>query len=80
MRFVGTGLNIGLALDDFEVIMSSEEIKPSQETVSESPPQDRSIILDAKQLFGDQKEICIEHAGERYRLRITRRGRLILCK
>ena len=29
---------------------------------------------------GAGKEICIEHAGVRYRLRITRRGKLILQK
>ena len=34
----------------------------------------------AEALFGDSREIWIEYRGERYRLRITRRGKLILQK
>ncbi|MGE3804697.1 MAG: hemin uptake protein HemP [Gemmataceae bacterium] len=34
--------------------------------------------LDAQELFQGQNEICIRHAGVRYRLRITSRNRLIL--
>lgn len=37
-------------------------------------------VLDARQLFCGEREILIEHAGVRYRLRVTRRGRLILTK
>jgi hemin uptake protein HemP len=50
-----------------------EQRGPSEPTV---PP----IRLDAEQLFAGQREIWIEYRGERYRLRITRRGRLILTK
>ena len=42
---------------------------------AEAPP-----IWDATILFGSAREVWIEHHGERYRLRITRRGRLILTK
>jgi hemin uptake protein HemP len=42
------------------------------------PPKD--AVIAAAQLFGDRREVCIEHNGERYRLRITRRGKLILQK
>ncbi|WP_432740603.1 hemin uptake protein HemP [Methylobacter sp. G7] len=31
-------------------------------------------------LFGTAREIVIEHAGEEYRLRLTRQGKLILTK
>ena len=31
-------------------------------------------------LFGDAHEILIDHAGQEYRLRITRQGKLILTK
>jgi hemin uptake protein HemP len=31
-------------------------------------------------LFQEDKEIVIEHAGDRYRLRITKAGKLILYK
>ncbi len=43
--------------------------------------KDKSIeVLSSKEIFGDDQEVIIEHEGERYRLRITRRGRLILQK
>ena len=37
-------------------------------------------VLDAAELFQGQREIWIVLDGERYRLRITRRNRLILQK
>lgn len=37
-------------------------------------------VLSARELFAGEREICIEHEGERYVLRITRRGKLILQK
>lgn len=43
----------------------------------EEPPE---IVLRAEDLFGPRREIGIELAGVRYRLRITRRGKLILQK
>jgi hemin uptake protein HemP len=42
------------------------------------PPPDR--VIPAAEIFRDRQEVCIEHHGERYRLRITRRGKLILQK
>ncbi|MCE9534443.1 MAG: hemin uptake protein HemP [Planctomycetes bacterium] len=41
-----------------------------------NPPR----IVDAGKLFGDSREIWIELDGVRYRLRITRRNKLILQK
>jgi hemin uptake protein HemP len=38
------------------------------------------VVLDAQLLLQGRKEIWIEQAGVRYRLRVTRRGRLILTK
>lgn len=32
------------------------------------------------ELFGTAREVLIEHAGEEYRLRLTRQGKLILTK
>jgi hemin uptake protein HemP len=37
-------------------------------------------VFDAQQLFRGQREVVIEHGGVRYRLRITRRNKLILQK
>jgi hemin uptake protein HemP len=39
-----------------------------------------SLVVEARQLFQGSREICIEHDGVRYRLRITRRNKLILQK
>lgn len=36
--------------------------------------------LTSNDLFGSAQEILIEHAGQEYRLRITRQGKLILTK
>ncbi len=41
---------------------------------------DSPRVVSAQELFGGEREICIEHEGERYVLRITRRGKLILQK
>ncbi|MBI2807726.1 MAG: hemin uptake protein HemP [Planctomycetes bacterium] len=43
---------------------------------SENPPR----MVSAQELFAGEREICIEHEGEVYRLRITRRNKLILQK
>ncbi|MEO2218034.1 hemin uptake protein HemP [Chromobacterium vaccinii] len=40
-----------------------------------SPP-----LLHSRQLFGDGREVLIEHQGEIYRLQLTRNGKLILIK
>jgi len=37
-------------------------------------------LLDSRALFAGEHEIGIVHAGETYRLRITRQGKLILNK
>lgn len=56
--------------------------EPNEETNGEKDRDRRGAprTLNAKLLFGCEKEILIEHGGVRYRLRITRRGRLILTK
>lgn len=47
----------------------------------DAPPSDETPkVVRAEELFGQQREICIELDGVRYRLRITRRGKLILQK
>jgi len=46
----------------------------------ESPPPAQEAIIRAEDLFQDRQEVWIELNGERYRLRITRRGKLILQK
>jgi hemin uptake protein HemP len=50
----------------------------------EKPPpgecQDSPRVVSTQELFQGKHEICIDHEGERYRLRITRRNKLILQK
>jgi hemin uptake protein HemP len=46
----------------------------------ENATAEPQIVVSSKELFGENREIVIEHDGERYRLRITRRGKLILQK
>jgi len=36
--------------------------------------------IDSQDLFRGHQEVCIEHLGQVYRLRITRQGKLILTK
>ena len=44
------------------------------------PGDDPPRVLKAEELFGGKREVWIELDGVRYRLRITRRGKLILQK
>lgn len=41
---------------------------------------DNMPIYNAQDLFGTARTVIIRHAGEEYRLSITRQGRLILTK
>lgn len=56
----------------------TEEHPASAETAK--PGAAAPVVVDARQLFQGQREIQIEHEGVRYRLRITRRNKLILQK
>ena len=59
--------------------MSDESDPRPQETPADPPPPDAEVVR-AEQLFQGRREIWIELNGERYRLRITRRNKLILQK
>jgi hemin uptake protein HemP len=54
------------------------------ETQSQLPDREREElpekVVRAEELFGERREVWIELDGVRYRLRITRRGKLILQK
>jgi hemin uptake protein HemP len=47
---------------------------------SDERPEERSRVIDAEELFQGSREVWLEHTGVRYRLRITRRNKLILQK
>ena len=64
---------------DLPDIQSQSE--PARDSaVSASGVSDAEIVLRSEDLFVSKKEIVIVHNGERYRLRLTRRGKLILQK
>ena len=56
--------------------MSDSEPDDAAEKPGDEPPK----VVRAEELFGESREIWIELDGVRYRLRITRRGKLILQK
>jgi hemin uptake protein HemP len=45
---------------------------------AETPPS--APVIESDKLFQGKREIFIDHQGERYRLRITRKNKLILQK
>lgn len=57
--------------------MCDDAAKPSSE--EQNQPTSCKVVT-AESLFEGEREIVIEHGGEKYRLRITRRNRLILQK
>ncbi len=44
------------------------------------PEEPAEAVVSAEALFQGRREVIIEHEGVRYRLRLTRRGKLILQK
>lgn len=54
---------------------SQEPTEPRVEKDADEPH-----VLTTNQLFGSNHELLIDHAGEVYRLRITRNNKLILTK
>jgi len=57
------------------------EQPPAPDKPREPGPEAPSApVIVAQQLFNGTREVMIEHEGVRYRLRITRRNKLILQK
>jgi hemin uptake protein HemP len=53
---------------------------PAANSAASSEAGKPVVVVESGELFHGQREVCILHDGERYRLRITRRGKLILQK
>lgn len=51
---------------------------PPPNSLPPAPSADSAKRIASAELFGDTREIVIEHAGRLYRLRITQNGKLIL--
>ena len=61
--------------------MDQEDSAPVRKPQHKPPiPQREVRTFCSAELFQADKEIVIEHAGEIYRLRITKAGKLILYK
>jgi hemin uptake protein HemP len=54
--------------------------RDAQPLPQDDEPQEQPRIIDAVELFQGDREVWIELQGVRYRLRITRRQKLILQK
>ncbi len=52
---------------------------PSNRPAQSSPPNGAQRI-DSHRLFAGGRELVIDHAGQEYRLRLTRNDKLILTK
>jgi hemin uptake protein HemP len=59
--------------------MSRMEDRDSEQPKEGAKPSTPRVVR-AEELFHGDQEIWIEHKGNRYRLRITRRNKLILQK
>jgi hemin uptake protein HemP len=63
------------------VLTHTQADKVSGDTVQGNEAvESRLRVVESSQLFEGHTEIAIRHAGETYRLRITRQGKLILNK
>jgi hemin uptake protein HemP len=59
----------------------ADDPKQQDSEPDETPePGEEPRVIDAGDLFQGAREICLELDGIRYRLRITRRNKLILQK
>jgi hemin uptake protein HemP len=53
---------------------------PAEDDDPETENNDEPTVFAAKDLFAGKREVWIDLDGIRYRLRITRRGKMILQK
>ena len=64
-------------LGDFRAV---EEPSSRPSFMTQKPTATNTRVLQSNELFAGQRMLVIEHAGQRYRLLITRNERLILQK
>jgi hemin uptake protein HemP len=58
----------------------SHDSRQSAEEGASSPQADPARVIRSEEIFAGERVVLIQHAGERYRLLITRNDRLILQK
>jgi hemin uptake protein HemP len=61
---------------------SAKPLVPGDDKNPPTAKQDKAEIrrLNAESMFANTDEVIIDHAGQSYRLRLTRNGKLILTK
>lgn len=62
------------------MVKQSEPPPGSRGTQPAPPARAEQRVIDSRTLFGNAREVRIEHNGESYSLRMTRLGKLILTK
>jgi hemin uptake protein HemP len=60
--------------------MSDNSAKPPPSAASEARNPPQTPVIDLRELLAGGREAIIIHAGERYRLRVTAKDKLILTK
>ena len=62
------------------MIENSENVIPQNEPLPPLRPQSEQAVVSFEEISGGTSEVVIEHMGQRYVLRATRNGRLLLNK
>jgi hemin uptake protein HemP len=64
------------------IMTESPSFEPGSESPlpAPAPPADATRVIRSEEIFAGERVVMIQHAGERYRLLITRNDRLILQK
>ena len=60
--------------------MTGASRKPPLDASPEAPTTPQTPIIDVRDLLAGRREAIMIHAGERYRLRVTAKNKLILTK
>lgn len=60
--------------------MSERDEGADERQPGDVSPRPDELVVSSADLFKGRREIVIEHDGEHYRLRITRKNRLVLVK
>jgi hemin uptake protein HemP len=58
----------------------TDQRKPVEPQEPEYPLPPLPKLITSDELFGEERQILIDHAGSVYRLQITKQGKLILTK
>ena len=69
-----------ILINDSGRVMNSQTPPSTPPANATACAEEAKHALDSRELFAGRQEVAIAHAGEIYRLRRTRQGKLILTK